>query len=132
MSCVRTISLSNRLYCGMVYEFPELSDEMMVYEVLFEMREQQKTKMLLVEGFHFKEKEMHQPQPLGGRGGRRRSRDAPALGSSNSSPTIYVLYSCPCSLCIVAIWNISLVDAYTLYYWCGGSGFGVSELSMAD
>ena len=73
-----TMCLSNRLYCGMVYEFPELSDEMMVYEVLFEMREQQKTKMLLVEGFHFKEKEMHQPQPLGGRGGRRRSRDAPA------------------------------------------------------
>ena len=34
----------------------------------------------------------------------------------------------PCSLCIVPSWNISLVDAYTLYYWCGGSGFGVSEL----
>ena len=90
--------LSNRLYCGMVYEFPSLSDQMMVYEVLFEMREQQKTKMLLVEGFHFKEKEMHQPQPLGGRGGRRRSRDAPALGSSNSSPSIYVCVQLPLQL----------------------------------
>ena len=80
-----------------MYEFPELSDEMMVYEVLFEMREQQKTKMLLVEGFHFKEKEMHQPQPLGEEEEGEEVEMHQPLALVIPALLSTCVYSCPCS-----------------------------------